>query len=199
MIEVEKKFILNEETKARLLEGAEFLAEKEIYDEYFDTSDFSLTKKDWWLRSRNGNFELKIAEHQGIDRLVDQYKEVEDEEGIKTLLNLSSEVDLKTSLSEGGFNAFSTYTTIRKKYKKGEFGIDIDITQASNFYFNIAEIELMVEDESKMSEAVEKILSFADSIGLERKRIQGKVAEFLKQLKPDHFKALVEARVLFED
>ena len=97
MIEIEKKFILNEVAKARLLEGAEFLSEKTIHDEYFDTEDFSLTKRDWWLRSRNGHFELKIANHEGIDRLVDSYKEIEDETEIKKILNFPVERNLKES------------------------------------------------------------------------------------------------------
>lgn len=199
MIEIEKKFILNEVAKDRLLEGAEFLSEKTIHDEYFDTEDFSLTKKDWWLRSRNGQFEFKIANHEGIDRLVDSYKEIEDETEVKKMLNFPIEKDLKASLSEHGYTVFCAFTTIRKKYQKEGFGLDLDIATAPNFSFEVAEIELMVDNQSEAKDAIDKILDFADRIGLEKKRVQGKVAVFLKLLKPDHFKALIEAGVLMEE
>ena len=199
MIEIEKKFIINEVTKARLLERAEFLSEKTIYDEYFDTEDFSLTKKDWWLRSRNGQFELKIADHEGINRLVDSYKEIEDETEIKKILNFPVERNLKELLSEQKYFVFCAFTTIRKKYQKEGFGLDLDIATAPNFSFEVAEIELMVNDQSEAKDAIDKILDFADHMGLEKKRVQGKVSAFLKLLKPNHFKALVDAGVLMED
>ena len=63
MIEVEKKFILTTEQEKSLIEGADFLGEKKFTDIYYDDEDFSLTKKDLWLRNREGRFELKIPKN----------------------------------------------------------------------------------------------------------------------------------------
>ena len=88
MIEVEKKFLLTNEEKERLIEGAEFLVEKKQSDVYYDTADYKLTLKDWWLRSRNGIFELKVPLTSENHRSVDQYEEYDDEDQIRELINL---------------------------------------------------------------------------------------------------------------
>ena len=99
MIEVEKKFILTKKEKERLIKGAEFLNEKVFTDIYYDTNDFSLTSNDRWLRSRDGKFELKIPIHQGADRLIDQYNELEDEQKIREALNLFSQRSISDDLA----------------------------------------------------------------------------------------------------
>lgn len=53
MIEIEKKFLLTEAQRARLLKDAKKLEDKKVEDSYFDTSDYRLTTKDYWLRLRN--------------------------------------------------------------------------------------------------------------------------------------------------
>ena len=90
MIKVQKKFILNEQDKERLTKNADFLNERVFTDIYYDTEFFSLTSNDKWLRSREGRFELKLPLHEGVDRLADQYDELEDEQKIREALNLPS-------------------------------------------------------------------------------------------------------------
>jgi len=87
MIEVEKKFILSEQEKERLIKDAEFLSERVFTDIYYDTEKFLLTSQDKWLRSREGKFELKLPLHKGRERLADQYDEIEDEQKIYQLAN----------------------------------------------------------------------------------------------------------------
>ena len=48
MIEVEKKFILNEQAVERLTKNAQFLNERIFTDIYYDTENFSLTSYDKW-------------------------------------------------------------------------------------------------------------------------------------------------------
>jgi len=48
MIEVEKKFILNEQDVERLTKNAQFLNERIFTDIYYDTENFSLTSYDKW-------------------------------------------------------------------------------------------------------------------------------------------------------
>ena len=83
MIEVEKGFILTPEQEKNLIEGTEFLGEKINTDVGYDDLHFSLTRKDIWLRSRNGKFELKIPMNTSIEeRTSDQYEEIENENDI---------------------------------------------------------------------------------------------------------------------
>lgn len=196
MIEVEKKFTLSEDDKARVVQDAEFLGEKSFTDTYYDTSDFALTTSDKWLRLRGDRFELKLPMNEGKgagDRRLDQYEELDTDEAILQALNLALDDSLKQTLEVNGYEPFSTFTTTRKKYKKGDFVIDLD---EMDFGYSIGEIELMVEDQSEMQKALERILAFAQEHGLSVAPVRGKVVEYIKRNNPAHYKALEEAGVL---
>lgn len=196
MIEVEKKFILNEQDKERLTKDAQFLNERVFTDIYYDTEIFSLTSKDKWLRSREGRFELKLPLHGGTDRLADRYDELEDEQKIREALNLPSNGNLADNLVKNGYSPFCTCKTTRRKYKKEPFIIDLDIVDFQNFTYNIGEIELMVNDKSEIEGAIEKIMNFAKEQNLTIAPVRGKVIEYLKRVKPNHYQALVQAKVV---
>lgn len=196
MIEVEKKFILTEKEKARLVEGAEFLNEEIFTDIYYDTNDFSLTSNDRWLRSRDGKFELKIPLHQGADRLVDQYSELRDDQKIREALNIFSKESLFDDLTQRGYRSFCVCKTTRKKYKKGLFIIDLDIADFNCFTYTIGEIELTVNKKSEIKSAVDKILSFAGEHELAIAPVRGKVIEYLKRMRVDHYRSLIQAGVV---
>lgn len=196
MIEVEKKFILSESEKNRLIDGAEFLNEKTFTDVYYDTKDFVLTSKDKWLRSREGRFELKLPLHSGLERKADQYDELEDESEIKESLNFETQEKLSDFLADHGYSPFCVCKTSRKKYKKGAFTIDLDFVDFQDFTYNIGEIELMVEERSEIESATAKIIAFANENNLKIKPVRGKVVEYLKKIKPDHYQALVKAGVV---
>ncbi len=196
MIEVEKKFLLNNQDKERLTKDAKFLNERIFTDIYYDTEFFSLTSKDKWLRSREGRFELKLPLHEGAERLADQYDELEDEQKIKEALNLPFGGNLADNLVKAGYSPFCTYKTTRRKYKKEPFIIDLDVVDFQDFTYNIGEIELMVNDKSEIEGAIEKIMSFAKTQNLTIAPVRGKVIEYLKRIKPKHYQALVQARVV---
>lgn len=196
MIEVEKKFILSSKDRERITEGAEFLSEKSFTDTYFDTSDYLLTKADKWLRLRDNRFELKLPMNQGkgsSQRQLDQYEELDTDEAIYKALDIKPTATLQKDLEINGYKPFSTFTTTRKKYKKGDFVIDLDVI---DFGYSIGEIELMVESQSEMEEALNKILAFAKEQGLSVAPVRGKVFEYIRRNSPEHFKALEEAEVL---
>ncbi len=195
MIEVEKKFILTKDQENALIKDAEFLGEKKIIDAYFDDSNYSLTKKDIWFRERNGRFELKIPMNDKIEeRVSDQYRELEKDEEILKYFNVDPGVSIKDLLIENTYNAFCTLETTRKKYKKEVFNIDID---SIDYGYAIVEIEYMIEDESKIKEATEKIIKFAKSFGISTSEyVRGKVSEYLRRNSPDHFEALVDNGVV---
>jgi adenylate cyclase class IV len=193
MIEIEKKFILTEEQEKKLIAGAEFLGEKKIVDAYYDDSRYSLSTKDIWLRCRNGRFELKIPMNVALEKRVsDQYRELETDQEIAAYLNLDAGKPLVDAIRENGYAPFATIVTTRKKYKKDGYGIDLD---SVDFGYDVAEIELMIDDESKIQETTLKIICYAGTYGLEGGVVRGKVSEYLRRKKPDHFQALVEAAV----
>ena len=196
MIEVEKKFILNEQDKERLIKNAQFLNERAFTDIYYDTEIFSLTANDKWLRSRDGRFELKLPLHKGANRLADQYDELEDEQKIRGALNLPSSGNFANDLAKVGYSPFCTCKTTRRKYKKEPFIIDLDTVDFQDFIYSIGEIELMVNDKSEVESAIEKIMDFAKSQNLTIAPVRGKVIEYLKRTKANHYQALIRASVV---
>lgn len=197
MIEIERKFALKDGDRERLIDGAEFLKEKIIFDSYYDTDDYSLTSKDIWLRSRNGKFELKFPLHgkEGLNREADQYEEITTDDGIRSRLNLAGEKSLEVDLEENGYKPFCSYKTTRQEYKKGIFIIDIDEADFGDSSHQLAEIELEASDKSAIKETIAKILVFAKGLGLSNDKIRGKVTEYLRRYRIDHYRALVKAGV----
>lgn len=68
MIEIEKKFALTKSQLKKIEKMAEFVSKKSFTDIYFDDENYSLTKKDWWLRRRDNNLELKIPIGSSTER-----------------------------------------------------------------------------------------------------------------------------------
>ncbi|HEX8974144.1 MAG TPA: CYTH domain-containing protein [Patescibacteria group bacterium] len=199
MIEVEQKFILSEYDIARLTEGAEFLGEKEFTDVYWDTDEYALTKNDMWLRNRSGQWELKIPRHQfGQGMSMQQYEEIEGEEKIREIFAIARQKDFASDIAGFGYAPFCECTTKRKKYKQGEFIIDLDNVDYGDFNYAIGEIELMVDGKEEMNEAADRIRRFAEEKGLKSEIVRGKIIEYLFNKKPEHYQALVEAGVVKE-
>jgi predicted adenylyl cyclase CyaB len=196
MIEVERKFLLSEEEQERLTRDAEFISERAFTDIYYDTDTFALTTTDRWLRSREGKFELKLPLLQGTERIADQYTELEEEQKIRRVLNLPAETNFSQTLEQAGYTPFCICTSIRRKYKKDSFIIDLDKVNFQNFMYFIGEIELMVNQESEIKAAVEKIRTFAEENRLTIAPVRGKVIEFLKRERPEQYRALIQAAVV---
>lgn len=196
MIEVEKKFILTSENEKRLLDGAEFVSERTFTDVYYDSDDYALTTSDIWLRARDSRWELKVSLHTDPHRSGDQYEEIEDEARIREKLDMPVGENLKDDLALAGYAPFCTVTTLRRKYKKGPFTIDLDEGRWDGGTHTLAEIELMVNDASEAEKALQDIHAFAEQNGLKLERVHGKAVRYLKESRPEHFRALVEAGVV---
>jgi predicted adenylyl cyclase CyaB len=193
MIEVEKKFSLKEGNEEKLIANAEFLGEKEMTDVYYDDFQYSLAKKDTWLRLRDGRFELKVSMHEvGEKPVTHQYREIEDDALVATHLKLDPTIPLVDALHEAGYVPFCRLVTTRRKYKKDGFSIDID---SVDFGYQAAEVELMVEDASQMNDASDRIVAYARSLGLTGGKTNGKVKEYLRRNDQIHFQMLVDAGV----
>ena len=192
MIEIEKKFILNTEDEARLIRDAESLGERVLTDIYYDTDSCSLTSKDIWLRERNGKFEIKLPLQSGAERLVDQYNELEDEVEIREALGLAPHKRFAEDLKVAEYTPFCICKTTRRTYKKEAFTIDIDLVDFQSFRYRLAEIELLVTDRSEIEQATRMILSFANEYKLTIGPVRGKVIEYLKRMRPEHYQTLVD-------
>lgn len=194
MIEVEQKFRLNPGDRERLMEGAEFVSEKALHDVYFDDNSLSLTTKDCWLRQRHGRWELKVPLSGGGKQRISTYRELETDEEIRACIGLAGVKPLGDELAERGFVPFATIDSKRTKYKHGNFIIDFDVW---DFDYNVAEIELMVADETGIPTARKRIQDFATERGLVSNGVVfGKIIESIRRLRPEHFDRLVRAGVI---
>ncbi len=186
-IEVERKFCLNEGSEEKLLAlGGKLVKESQFTDVYYDTDDYTLTLSDHWLRRRDHTWQLKCPPPpapvgaEGDDTVEGnaprneqkstQYMEHETEGAIlKALTSVLGEdssttgcSNLQQLLQVAGLNEFAQYTTHRKTYALDGFTIDLDLT---DFGFRVGEIEVLVVDESHISEALHQIDELAEKLG----------------------------------
>lgn len=197
MIEVEKKFLLTSDEVARLTQNATFLVEWTFRDTYYDTADFSLSKSDKWLRSRDGKFELKVAV-SSLGKKADQYDEITDEVKIREALQLSPGNNFSNDLKQNGIVPFCSFSTTRKKYKDDPFIIDLDLVDFTSFKYSIGEIELMVESKHDIENAVQQILHYAKEKDLKITPVRGKVVEYIRRTSPQHYSELIKAGIVEE-
>jgi len=190
MIEIEKKFIPEEGDIERITEGAEFISETINNDIYYD-KDFYLTKKDIYVRRRNGTFEMKIGvRREGFEGIISTYEEVTDEDAIIETLGIAKKGTLEEDLETSGYSPFGAWKTTRRKYKKGEFTIDVD---SVDYGYEVIEIELLIESHDDMDESTKKVLDFAKQSGLTKSAKTGKVSQFLMQNYPEEYKEILKA------
>jgi adenylate cyclase class IV len=186
MIEIEKKFNPSNESVELIKKDAVFVAHKIMNDILYDYKDLSLIKNDVWLRKRNGKFDLKVSKDKDRkNRFLDIYDEVEDESKIREILNI-------TSIDDANFVEIANLTTKREKYKLGEFNIDLDIvtSAADDFVYNLLEVELMVESESDIPMACEKMKKFMDEYDIADKSANAKIIQYFYEKKRHIFNAL---------
>jgi adenylate cyclase class IV len=186
MIEIEKKLNPSNESVELIKKEAVFVAHKVMNDTLYDYEDLSLIKNDIWLRKRNGRFDLKVSKDKDRkNRFLDVYDEIENESKICEILNI-------VSIDDANFIEVANLTTKREKYKLGEFNIDLDIvtSAADDFVYNLLEVELMVESESEISEAREKIKKFMDKYGIADKSANAKIMQYFFEKKRHIFDAL---------
>jgi adenylate cyclase class IV len=120
------------------------------------------------------------------------YDEIEDDAAIAAKLGIPGAGPLEKLLAPLGYLPFATITTIRSKYEKEGFHIDVDKV---DFGYTLLEIELMVASGDEIKPAYQRVLDFAaaNRISVSEKRIRGKVVEYLRRNNPDHFHTLEKA------
>lgn len=148
MIEIEKKFVFTKKQEGKLLEGATHIETKQVHDSYYDNASFRLSTQDYWLRERNGLFELEVppsSKRQG-QTSTNRYRELTEATEIAKELQLDTQVDLVTALKQAGITPFVSIHTQRNSYAKQGFHLDIDTATYNNsdFTYAVSEIELLV-------------------------------------------------------
>ncbi|EKE19547.1 MAG: thiamine triphosphatase-like protein [uncultured bacterium] len=197
--EIEKKFILTDRQKVKLLEGAEFLGEKVFVDAYYDNEQFSLGMNDMWLRKRDNEFNLKIPMREQQGEMINKYHEVEGEMAIREIFAIPVVGTFEQDLESFGHKPFCIFQTKRKKYEKEGFIIDLDEADFGDWQYGLAEIELLVETKEEMKEAEERIYEFAKKHDLEIMHVRGKLLEFIKRKIPDFYARMIADGVAFEN
>ncbi|EKE25775.1 MAG: hypothetical protein ACD_5C00037G0012 [uncultured bacterium] len=195
--EVEKKFILNEKQREKLLEGAEFLSEKKFTDTYFDNDEFSLGLSDMWLGKRDKQFSLKIPVREKKEDLINKYHEIEGELTIREIFAIPIVNDFEKDLKSFGHKSFCTFQTALKKYTKEGFIIDLDEANFGDWQYELAKIKLLVKSENQMKDAEEKIREFASRFGLEVKHVNGELIEFIKREIPEIYERLKKEKIAY--
>lgn len=177
MIEVEKQCKPTDEQIAAVIRDAEFVGENTDHDIYYDYPDYSLFKQDVHLRSRNGSYELKIGGKSGVNRELEDKKEIAD---------YFNTADLDAFVKEK-LVVIIDFTALRKKYKNGDFVFTID---QMDFDYKICEIELMVETEAEVKAAEDRIIQFADKYKITLEKLKAKKREYFLRKKPEVYKEL---------
>lgn len=197
MIEVEIKCKPTQEQKDALLRDTKFLGEEHLTDVYYDSATYELSTKDFWLRTRNDKFVLKIpaAKCASLALQANTPKhEIEDEQEIRNVLNLSNQGSLEQALAIAGYKPLYTLSKTRKKYTKAGFIIDVDHAVFGPLVFDLLEIETMVERTEDISNATQKLIEFAEQQGITIKPVLGNLIALIKEVNPKHFEILEKAR-----
>jgi adenylate cyclase class IV len=202
MIEVEVKCQLLPEQERKLLERAMFVSQETLDDVYYDLPGFVLAGKDWWLRTRNGRFLLKVPALGrggiGTDGKNVPRHEFEDEGTIAQKLGLEARGQaLGKSLANAGYQPFFAYTHFRRKYRQGDIVIDIDCMDFGDFSIDKCEFELMVERPEMIGQAHQQLCVFAQQFGIsvtdqpvEKMTLLG----LIKHVKPELYQQIAAAR-----
>ncbi|KAL4616846.1 thiamine-triphosphatase-like [Arapaima gigas] len=120
--------------------------------------------------------------------------------GVKSTNECISDEGDQSWLRQLNLVPFAAFTTKRCSYtlkEEGqECGVRVDLDQV-DFGFCVGEIEVLVPDGGEMKLALEQIERTAQSLGLSgEKRVPGKMDAYLQRYCPEHYKQLLDAKIL---
>ncbi|KAL6462927.1 hypothetical protein MHYP_G00293490 [Metynnis hypsauchen] len=224
-VEVERKFVCEPDIQDKLKDiRAECIGQYHFKDQYYDSTDFALTMEDFWLRRREGSWELKCPAasrtnpEKKADALCTNYREVTDLPQIKAEVRkvmkrctgasedpsereqMDGYAEDDSWLQDLKLVCFAEYTTLRCSYvlesDGGEGRVRVDLDQA-DFGYCVGEIEVLVSEGDDMQSAQQRIQKTAEKLGLGgEKKIQGKMDVYLQRYRPEHYAKLLSAHVL---
>ena len=211
-IEVERKFAAGdpaELSRVVTANGGTVLGEKRFHDQYWDTPQCDLTRRDTWLRRRDQQWELKLpveeaAKRSGGERSI--FREVEGSAAVAEALApllpgwdgavpVEPDADLEPRLRALKLVPFAELGTVRSKYKIGQGSIDADI---ASFGHSVVEIEVMCSTQEEVPAAEDEIGRIASLIGAKPLdgTTGGKLETYIRRFCPDVLAQLQEVGVL---
>lgn len=197
MIEVEIKVQVTDEQAKALIKNAQFISQKVLINEYYDSADFKLTTKGFWLRRRNGTFELKFpATKDGnfnINKSTPMH-EINDEQEIMRILNLCEYKSLPIALAAEGYAVLYRFTTTRTTYTKDGFTIDFDHADFGDLIYSMCEIEILVESTNQTKQALDSLYSFVKQYGISTDHTEGKLGHYMRVKNPKHYHAIMSSQ-----
>ena len=198
MIEVEKKIRLNKNFSEKIKREAKFLSQKLFSNISIMTLlQWIYTLQNMWLRKREQVFELKV----GLEKergLIDRYDEITDTMEILKALNLPIRSSIPRAFKKKQIVPFCSFQTDRIKYQLDEFTIDIDTAICRDLTYSIAEVELLVPSNKNIPEAEAKLIQFLERELIDwHELVPGKLPYFLSQSCPQHYAALLQAKVIY--
>merc|ERR1719309_1902601 len=127
-IEVEQKFQVTDDYRSRLEDaGASMVRPPTLMkDVYWDTEDLVLLTKDWWLRQRDGAWELKVSvsptntDSSFSDGLT-TYREVTEDEAVRDTLR---EAGVDTQLEQ--LVVMARVACTRENWRLGRLRVVVD-------------------------------------------------------------------------
>ena len=193
-IEVERKFLVPDNYHDRLISHG-FRLEQEfdevLVDKYFDTHKHHLLKEDFWLRQRNGDWELKYPvgtrsrdgkgstiyhETSCVDDIMLKIQPILEMAGtfLKLLIFykknryigiefLILDKSFIDLINEKILEPFAHLETRRKNYNKDDLNVVIDATDWGHI---VGEIEVMVTDQQQIAEASKRIEDLGKELGI---------------------------------
>jgi len=196
MIEVEIKVHVNDEQTAALIAGAQFISQKELITEIYDSADYRLTTKGFWLRRRNGIFELKYPAtkddsfHFGKNNPM---HEITDEHEIRQIIGLRMNCPFEDALADAGYTVLYRFTNARKTYKKDGFTIDFDRADFGDLVYCVCEVEKLVDSADQTEQVLESLYAFVKQHGISTERAEGKLEYYMRIKHPAHYNEIANS------
>eukprot|EP00190_Bangiopsis_sp_CCMP1999_P000272 CAMPEP_0198730944 /NCGR_PEP_ID=MMETSP1475-20131203/27177_1 /TAXON_ID= ORGANISM="Unidentified sp., Strain CCMP1999" /NCGR_SAMPLE_ID=MMETSP1475 /ASSEMBLY_ACC=CAM_ASM_001111 /LENGTH=176 /DNA_ID=CAMNT_0044493837 /DNA_START=69 /DNA_END=599 /DNA_ORIENTATION=+ len=170
-------------------------------DVYFDDKICSLTRSDMWLRrravdDRTAVLELKVPLLKDSGA-TDVYREVIGPEEVAKVLGAPLGDGSTEKMGAAGLLPFAKILTKRTSvginFDGRRFRVDLD---EMDFGYTVGEIELLVESAVDVSAAEDAIYRFCTEHDIDMSPPNGKVLEFIRRSRPQHYQALEEAGIL---
>lgn len=213
--EIERKFECNETNLSLIKEFAFDMKKIKMVDMYYDDPDYSLSRMDYWLRKRNDDFELKWPQTKGSNSEIDSYYESTDHHKIMTTIegrvyknsSITDTNSITQWLSSRKLEIFGRFITHRTRYclQFDKYNVFVDIddvlyepnrdddTNSQSKQYTIGEIELHddgLNDQLKETEKADIMTGIMAKLRITPKPVRGKVLEFLKRFRPNHYNSL---------
>ena len=161
---------------------------KHYTDTYFDSPDYELTQKNFWLRKRNNSFNLIIIKN--LPNNFIEYQRIDDEQEIQKLLNLQFlDNNFENNLLLNNILPFANFhlqETIWQKdnliLKKQEFDFDSDFEYQSYVL--------------KTDNNTQALQNFLTQNNIQDEKLYPGIIAYLQEKKSQHFQKLLEAEII---